>query len=507
MSIDKSLRQHYEIQGGGPNYLGKQKMVKAPKKWKSSPGHEPAELAYITKKEKDILLDLNIYGSLKNGKPNRGPSGIISLQGDMGGYGGTGGGGGGGGEGRPHGGWSAPAPKPAPAPAAPTRRDVVPVKAPIKRDVIPTFVEPPKGDAPGREFAIATKNIIPTVDDYDYPGIDIDFDKPTRNIHVDTGPEIKAEQEIADELNRQKAIRDIIKQGQEEKFGDTADPTKFGETISKLDVAMSKKESDRTIDDKLAIEEWEKDQDWEKVEKLADKGHSSDDIQKAMDKGLLLKEDAIRRQGLIERGLAMLKPETKLESSLMGTLKKTFDPKRLATNFALRKLGLGWLNPILGIASLFGLPQKAKSMYAARKAPTFDPKKASQLGLYADRQPTDTTQFAKRVGQGTIGSDIVAGKKGILESGAELLGLKDIEGHRADLSANDIKLINYGKKHGLTTPTEIRETVGPGFNQEKPPTDAEIKGVLEGTITKPTGIFAAHGGRIDRPLTGRSRDI
>jgi len=98
MTIDKSTRQHYAIQGGGPNYLGKQKMVTAPKKWLSSPDHEPAELAYITEKEKDILLDLNLYGSLKNGKPNRGPSGIISLQGDMGGYGGTGGGGGQGGE-------------------------------------------------------------------------------------------------------------------------------------------------------------------------------------------------------------------------------------------------------------------------------------------------------------------------------------------------------------------------------------------------------------------------
>ena len=80
--IDKKIK--YAIQGGGPNYLGKQKMVTAPKKWKSSPDHETAELAYITKKEKDILLDLNLYGSLKNGKPNRGPSGIISLQGDMG---------------------------------------------------------------------------------------------------------------------------------------------------------------------------------------------------------------------------------------------------------------------------------------------------------------------------------------------------------------------------------------------------------------------------------------
>ena len=88
--IDKSIRADYAIQGGGPNYLGKQKMVKAPKKWQSSPDHEPAELAYITEKEKDILIDLDLYGSL-NGKPNRGPAGIMSLQGDLGGYGGSGG--------------------------------------------------------------------------------------------------------------------------------------------------------------------------------------------------------------------------------------------------------------------------------------------------------------------------------------------------------------------------------------------------------------------------------
>jgi len=66
----------------------------------------------------------------------------------------------------------------------------------------------------------------------------------------------------------------------------------------------------------------------------------------------------------------------------------------------------------------------------------------------------------------------------------------------ADLSANDIKLIKWGKKRGQTTTTAIKETVGAGFNKKKPPTDKEIEGVLKGTITKPTGIFAAKGGRI-----------
>ena len=89
-------------QGGGPNYLGKQETVTVPKKWLSDPDHVVAELAYITPKEQKILLDANIYGSLK-GKPNKGPGGIMSLQGDLGGYdaspGGPNSGGGAGGKG------------------------------------------------------------------------------------------------------------------------------------------------------------------------------------------------------------------------------------------------------------------------------------------------------------------------------------------------------------------------------------------------------------------------
>ena len=89
-------------QGGGPNYLGKQETVTVPKKWLSDPDHVVAELAYITPREQKILLDANIYGSLK-GKPNKGPGGIMSLQGDLGGYdaspGGPNSGGGAGGKG------------------------------------------------------------------------------------------------------------------------------------------------------------------------------------------------------------------------------------------------------------------------------------------------------------------------------------------------------------------------------------------------------------------------
>ena len=78
MTIDKKI--NYEIQGGAKNYLGKQKQVQAPIKWKSSPDSPETELAYITKAEKNLLVKKDLHGSL-NGDVNRGPSGIMSLDG------------------------------------------------------------------------------------------------------------------------------------------------------------------------------------------------------------------------------------------------------------------------------------------------------------------------------------------------------------------------------------------------------------------------------------------
>ena len=78
MATDKKI--NYNVQGNVKNYLGKQKIVKAPLHWRSSPSHPTTELAYITKKEKDLLLKKDLHKSLKGGV-NRGPSGIISLNG------------------------------------------------------------------------------------------------------------------------------------------------------------------------------------------------------------------------------------------------------------------------------------------------------------------------------------------------------------------------------------------------------------------------------------------
>jgi len=68
------------MQGGVENYLGQQKEVTAPLKWQSSPDHPTTELAYITQAEKDLLVKQDLHNSLKGGV-NRGPSGIMSLNG------------------------------------------------------------------------------------------------------------------------------------------------------------------------------------------------------------------------------------------------------------------------------------------------------------------------------------------------------------------------------------------------------------------------------------------
>ena len=69
-------------QAGVLNYMPSE-MVTVPKIAKSSPDTPTAKLAYITPEEEDILVDLNLYGSLK-GKPNKGPGGIPSLEGSFG---------------------------------------------------------------------------------------------------------------------------------------------------------------------------------------------------------------------------------------------------------------------------------------------------------------------------------------------------------------------------------------------------------------------------------------
>ena len=80
LTKDQQKKAKAVKQAGIKNFLGKQKTVTVPKKWLSSPDHVVAELAYITPREQKILLDADLYGS-SNGEPNRGPGGMMSLQG------------------------------------------------------------------------------------------------------------------------------------------------------------------------------------------------------------------------------------------------------------------------------------------------------------------------------------------------------------------------------------------------------------------------------------------
>ena len=63
------------------NYLNKKvENVTAPREWQSGPDSPPTKLAYVTQPEIDLLVKANIHGSM-NGKPNKGPKGIMSLDG------------------------------------------------------------------------------------------------------------------------------------------------------------------------------------------------------------------------------------------------------------------------------------------------------------------------------------------------------------------------------------------------------------------------------------------
>ena len=80
------LDKDFVMQGGVRNYLGKTEEVNnAPRYWQSSPTSPKTELSYITDLEKKLLLEANLHGSLKDGKPNKGASGLLSF--DGGGYG------------------------------------------------------------------------------------------------------------------------------------------------------------------------------------------------------------------------------------------------------------------------------------------------------------------------------------------------------------------------------------------------------------------------------------
>jgi len=274
------------------------------------------------------------YGGDTMGKdtsPSRGPAGGASSGGNYGGN--TGGHRGGGADRDPP-----PAPRPAPKPApTPIYKDPDPIT-----EVVPGDVTPKKTYTP-----------------------------PPRNIHKDTGKEEEPYEMVGDVKVplSMRGVKGVDPREDLERYFKKPERDPF-----------LVPEGKRTIEDKEKIEDFERSQDYDLIDEMRRKGYDFKEIQSAIDKGLTVKAPTTdtSRQGLIDYGLSTLKnfiPKTGLEKSLfsrlksfapeaktgitsltdkMGGLSQYFNPKKMITSFALNKMGLGFLNPILGIASLFG---------------------------------------------------------------------------------------------------------------------------------------------------------
>ena len=421
--IDKSARQHYAMQGKIKNYLGKQKMVKAPKKWKSGPDHPDTELAYITKAEKDLILKADLHNSLSKG-PNKGPSGIISLNSAGSGYGGPGPG-----RSSGNGGGNGPGPDrhpPAPVIRAPIKRDVVPIKAPIRRDVIPTFVEPPK------------------------------------DIRGDT-PEKLKEQIILDEIQKKKK------------------------------------------------EQFEEDWGFEDLKRQAPKTFAPPI--KTYERGVPFTDELVETVTPPKYGPTYYQDRSKIGGETWGERAEAEIPRggiMSAIGGGLKKIGKTIFgdNPFdiaMNILTFSGWKQAkyAKMLLNARKEGSIS-NKAWKKAKYIGNKLLDK-KAAKKLVKDKDGIATQIAKGTGLESGAELLGLKDIEGQQAKLTK--LALAQY---RILQKKKAMEQYGGEKFT----PTDQKFLDKLE-KMDKEEKIYSkpiltavgAEGGRIDKPLTGRSRDI
>ena len=278
------------------------------------------------------------YGGDTMGKdtsPSKGPAGGASSGGN---YGGNTGGGGhrGGGADRD------PPPAPAPAPQ-PTRA--------------PDFVTSSRDPDPVTEVVPGDKTF-----------------EPVKKYSPNIGPSLHGGDTVKEALKKAeitKMIRDQALEKLDVIPDDTTqlDLNKFGETVTpvKPDLRTEKEKE----------EDWERDQDWDLIQDMSKKGYDFNEIQSAIEKGLTVKAPTTdtRRQNLLDFGLRSIIPETRLEKSLlnrmksfvpragtgissltdrMGSLGNFFNPVKMATSFLFNKMGLGFLNPILGIASLLG---------------------------------------------------------------------------------------------------------------------------------------------------------
>jgi len=449
MATDKSLRQHYAMQGKVKNYLGKQKMVKAPEYWLSKPGHVKAKLAYITDAEEKILIDKNLYGSLR-GRPNIGPAGLPSLQGGGGGSEGAGTGGGGGGGGG--GGWS-----PGVAAEEKAQKAARDARDTAKEKAIETAAKTVKTKAPTK-------------------------DRPTSFL----GPEDLKQKKATVEDAREKAI------SEQYSTADTRAGVRTGDGYGMEEVYGAPEE--------FSDEELEKG--------ITKKGLTIDYIgdtpvtnKRAREFNLGLKEKNIKT-GEIQQGRNIINPYTQQLQSKFASIG---EPKKGLWG-TLGKVALGILAPqLLGpkLGQLWSGYNQAKNL--SKFASNYTGKdyvgdftsnltsKSNVRDLLSRKTTTDTTdtrddrvgQRDERDGRSQALQKIAAPKDVITESVQKFTPSKE-------------QLTEVQKRRAI-----LQEHAAKGaLNERGQNTLLQMNQFLEKYL-----VSVAHGGRIDRPLMGRSRDI
>jgi len=446
MAIDKSLKQHYETQAGVKNFLGKQKMVKAPKYWLSKPGHVKAKLAYITDEEEQILIDKNLYGSLR-GRPNKGPAGLPSLQGGDYGAGGGGssggGGGGGGGGGQDRWDWS-PAPAPAPTPS-PHRDDSAERAAQAAADALNAAREAEARES-AREKAIQVAALTPKTIE------------PVRSPHSDTPLQV-LEQQILD--TTKPTTPDILPEFK--KRGITTVTGGSPHTEGPIDriVYQPTDLPKRTYDPRT-------------------------------DPNALLQRGSGITGGLKTAGKGIL------EMALMPFLPK---PVRTAWSGYKRAKQLEGLAKTTGILDkdivpTLNLSNLRSSIDKGISGRQFDPK--DPIGWTGEQKRTKTFHEPKGDGEATIAQQV---------SGSENVIAKAINQYRGtEAEAQIANLVKTNLNQALQYYSMMTPKIEAGKANKQEMDAYELLGYyLNEAAPKQQNL--AYGGRIDKALTGRSRDI
>jgi len=309
--------------------------------------------------------------------------------------------------------------------------------------------------------------------------------------------------ETVEEAIRKADIKNMIKSQQEEKFGVTADPTKFGETVEGPDL-RTQKEKDEDI---------ERATDWDKVKKLSKKGYNFTEIQNAMEKGLLTKADPqSMKTNLFSRGINSLRnliPETRLEKNLLGDLKKSFAPTEKSGFWSgIGKL-LSWVAPML-IPAL--LPAKLVPVYKTANTLNTLRKFANKV-TDKDIMASLTTKFSttknktktkKSTTSSTISEDPFGNGKGNGHA-KEKPPIKNV----VQESVQEFlpQQTDMMKKH-----SQLQGVIESGSYQGKQLTAEQLQMLQQKSLSiqkliEQYLVPVAHGGLIDSPLMGRSRDI